>query len=116
MGRSGGFAPVTLPLFQGTRFWGVGAHSTAWSYSSVTEDEKHVPRALESGQLSGHCGLRIRSSGERPGAIDPEPTSVRTIPPHYGGIYREAYLELAERFLRLKEGTTTPSSALISSR
>src|ERR1700680_3051312 len=74
MGRSGGFAPVTLPLFQGTRFWGVGgAHSLdpAWSYSSVTEDEKHVPRALESGQLSGHCGLRIRSSGERPRAIDP---------------------------------------------
>ena len=75
-----------------------------------------MPRALESGQLSGHCGLRIRSSGERPGAIDPEPTSVRTIPLHYGGMYREAYLELAERFLRLKEGTTTPSSALISSR
>jgi len=27
-GRSGGFAPVTLPLFQGTRLWGVGVAFT----------------------------------------------------------------------------------------
>src|SRR5450631_4077663 len=33
--------------------------------------EQHVPRALESGQLSGHCGLRIWLNGERPVAIDP---------------------------------------------
>jgi hypothetical protein len=33
--------------------------------------EQHVPRALESGQLSGHCGLRIGLNGERPVAIDP---------------------------------------------
>jgi hypothetical protein len=30
LGRSGGFAPVTLPLFQGTRFWAVGV-SFDWS-------------------------------------------------------------------------------------
>jgi hypothetical protein len=36
--------------------------------------EQHVPRALESGQLSGHCGLRIWLNGERPVAIDPKPT------------------------------------------
>jgi hypothetical protein len=34
-----------------------------------------VPRALESGQLSGHCGLRIWLNGERPVAIDPQQTS-----------------------------------------
>src|SRR5450432_2864049 len=34
--------------------------------------EQHVPRALESGQLSGHCGLRIWLNGERPAAIDPK--------------------------------------------
>src|SRR3984893_17212553 len=40
-GRSGGFAPVGLPLFHGTRLWDSGAHSTdpAWSYSSVTGEE-----------------------------------------------------------------------------
>jgi hypothetical protein len=37
--------------------------------------EQHVPRALESGQLSGHCGLRIGLNGERPVAIDPKRTS-----------------------------------------
>jgi hypothetical protein len=36
--------------------------------------EQHVPRALESGQLSGHCGLRIGLNGERPVAIDPTRT------------------------------------------
>src|SRR2546430_16369713 len=36
--------------------------------------EQHVPRALESGQLSGHCGLRIWLNGERPVAIDPNQT------------------------------------------
>jgi hypothetical protein len=38
LGRSGGFAPVTLP-FQGTRLSGVRLHSLdpAWPYSSVTE-------------------------------------------------------------------------------
>jgi hypothetical protein len=48
----------------------------AWSYSSVTEDEEHVPlaRASESGQLWGHCGPRIRPSDERPVAIDPTRT------------------------------------------
>jgi hypothetical protein len=30
--------------------------------------------ALESGQLSGHCGLRVRIGGERRVAIDPERT------------------------------------------
>src|SRR6266704_2416312 len=41
-------------------------------YSSVTEDEKHVPlvRALESGRLSDHCGLGIRLGCKRPVAID----------------------------------------------
>ena len=36
LGRSGGFAPVSLPLFYGTRF-GAGGHSldTAWLYSSA---------------------------------------------------------------------------------
>ena len=28
-GRSGGFAPVSLPLFQGTRLWGVGVVFTS---------------------------------------------------------------------------------------
>jgi len=28
LGRSGGFAPVTLPLFQGNRLWGVGVAFT----------------------------------------------------------------------------------------
>src|SRR5438046_9850914 len=28
-GRSGGFAPVSLPLFQGTRLWGVGVAITS---------------------------------------------------------------------------------------
>src|SRR6266581_482799 len=37
--------------------------------------EQHVPRALESGQLSGHCGLRIWLNGERPVAIDPNRSS-----------------------------------------
>jgi hypothetical protein len=44
---SGGFAPVSLPLFQDTRLWATGI---AFTYScmailpgSVTEDEKHVP-------------------------------------------------------------------------
>jgi len=36
--------------------------------------EQHVPRALESGQLSGHCGLRIWLNAERPVAIDPSAT------------------------------------------
>ena len=36
-----------------------------------------MPRALESGQLSGHCGLRIGLNGERPVAIDPSQTSPR---------------------------------------
>src|SRR5882724_13207030 len=46
--------------------------------------EQHVPRALESGQLSGHCGLRIGLNGERPVAIDPEQTSALRQPgdPH----------------------------------
>jgi hypothetical protein len=39
--------------------------------------EQHVPRALESGQLSGHCGLRIWLNGERPVAIDPFKTLSR---------------------------------------
>jgi hypothetical protein len=30
-----------------------------------------LARALESGQLSDHCGLRIWLNGERPVAIDP---------------------------------------------
>jgi hypothetical protein len=39
--RSGGFAPVSLPLFQGNRLRGVRVAFTcpAWSYSSVTEEE-----------------------------------------------------------------------------
>src|SRR5216684_969962 len=72
LGRSGGFAPVTLPLFQGTRLWGVGVAFT-WSCMAILlgyRGEQHVPRALESGQLSGHCGLRIWLNGERPVAID----------------------------------------------
>jgi hypothetical protein len=49
LGRSGGFAPVTLPLFHGTRV----LLDLAWSYSSVIEDEEHVPlaSASKSGQL-----------------------------------------------------------------
>jgi len=40
--------------------------------------EQHVPRALESGQLSGHCGLRIWLNGERPVAIDPQRTKEKS--------------------------------------
>src|SRR5580704_13249139 len=59
-GLSGGFAPVSLPLFQGTRLWGVGVAitSSCMSYSSVTETEEHERpvKASESGQLSDHGG------------------------------------------------------------
>src|SRR5262249_21169547 len=43
-GRSGGFAPVSLPLVQDRRLDVIGAHSRclAWSYSSVTEGDQHT--------------------------------------------------------------------------
>jgi hypothetical protein len=46
--------------------------------SSVTEGEKHVlppDWLLESGRFSGQSGLRFRSDGKRPVAIDPDRTS-----------------------------------------
>ena len=43
LGRSGGLLQSTLPLFQGTRFWAMGV-SFDWSFSSVAEDENHLPR------------------------------------------------------------------------
>src|SRR5712692_1232627 len=75
LGRNGGFAPVILPRALACRTSESSSIGPAWSYSSVAEDEKHVPlvtvRALESGQLSGYCGLRNRLGGERWVAIDP---------------------------------------------
>src|SRR5215212_10670584 len=80
LGRSGGFAPVSFPLFHGTRFgarlpftWSCMAISSA----PVTGGEKHVPldQALESGgRLSGQSGLRSRPGGKQPLANDPQQT------------------------------------------
>jgi hypothetical protein len=58
----------------------------AWSYSSVTDGEKHVPGALESSQLSGYCGLCSQPSGERPVAIDPSRTISFRLRPRFLGI------------------------------
>ncbi len=57
LGRSGGFAPVSFPLFHGTRL-SAGAEFTcscmAMLLGPVTEGEEHVPRseALGSGRFS----------------------------------------------------------------
>jgi len=37
LGRSGGFAPISLPLFHGTRVWGAGSHSLDPAWSDGTE-------------------------------------------------------------------------------
>src|SRR3954453_8454479 len=47
LGRSGGFAPVSLPLFHGTRLGaavGLTGSCLAILLGSVTEGEKHVSR------------------------------------------------------------------------
>src|ERR1700731_1890946 len=41
-GRSGGLAPINLPLFQAMR-WGGTGESLAWSCSSVTEGDHDGP-------------------------------------------------------------------------
>ena len=41
--RSGGLAPISLPLFQGVRWAGeANCRYLTWSYSSVTEDDEHA--------------------------------------------------------------------------
>src|SRR3954463_7790346 len=52
-GRSGGFAPVSLPLFQGTRLWGVGVAITSSGIVILLgyKSEEHEPpvKTLKSG-------------------------------------------------------------------
>ena len=84
LGRSGGFAPVSLPLFHGTR---LGSHSLdpAWPYSSARlQRREHVPpdEALESVRFSRQSGLRGRPSGKRPVANDPQRSSATSL--HFG--------------------------------
>jgi hypothetical protein len=80
LGRSGGFAPVSFPLFHGTRL-GAGAAFTcscmAILLGSVSEGEEHalLRVALESRRFSSRSGLRVRPSSKRPVAFDPRRTS-----------------------------------------
>ena len=56
LGRSGGFAPVSLPLFEGTRLWGVGIAITSSCIVillgySLRGSMGAAVKAFESGQL-----------------------------------------------------------------
>ena len=97
LGRSGGFAPVSFPLFHGlAQVLGPKFTCMAMLLGSVTEGEEHVPlrEALELGRFSSQSGLRVRPSSNRPVAVTLRRHS-RVPAPGVRGVYlpRRATLE-----------------------
>jgi len=77
---NGSFGPVSLPLFQGTRFGGVGDDQFILRIHPPppplqTQRRMGPAKVLESGRLSDHSGPGSRRRRKRPVAFDPKRTS-----------------------------------------